>query len=516
MRKRRSNDNDRTFGTSNNDCERTADRDHDREFADPNSTTTTTEAPAAAPAEFPMTLKLKTPRLDGDYGRKYVLENNQLRFIDGVALVPLNNNGFSLIDENGNIIFELEPEEDPRGLLRGNLTKRLKCGLIETSLDLEEINGHYSGRYAKTYYDLKGNVVISPDKQGYDETVYSNDFYSVVSKTNESFDGNTVLYGILDMNGEWVMPLSADSEFSKGWLDNGHNNGLFSVKDNDSLLGIARAEEESVNGEIVIYSLSEGKVINEYNNIQIRDIISSDDTPYIIDTEGYYILLSDDDDEVLGLNKSNSDIQVLGKDMTWKQADADSNGIIESYEVSGSDFMRTAEYQNPKKIEGNNYLAWNGSVWPWFYRLFGDVNVDLSGYLEKSEYGEIFGSDTVPTFNYKNGRIAFVMGVTSDGNFIGNYLVCLDSNGERLLEPIKVDESGNYCYLTITDSKIIFSGYYDYGKILEIDFDGNVTEREIDGLLIDYDEKSGYYITKENGSITTYYTLDGEPRITLE
>ncbi len=172
---------------------------------------------------------------------------------------------------------------------------------------------------------------------------------------------------------------------------------------------------------------------------------------------------------------------------------------LDNERVALYDDFYTSELYN--RIEGNNIFIGCG--------LYGDVDIKLADY-NNDPYRTPYR-----TFTFKNGHAAFICKAKVGESA---YIACLDSNGKTIFEPVKINYdfgSGSYTYLSINSDKIIFS-YERNNSFSIIDLNGNVTEREIDGQLIDYDEKSGYYIVYKLRESLTYYTLDGEPRIIIK
>ena len=141
--------------------------------------------------------------LNLDYYDGYVCN-----FVNGIALVGCvsSKNGYYVIDMEGNVLSSIDDGE-----YKGYHTVR--C------------NGDTFFRN-NTLYDKYGNIIISPEKNGFDSCAYVTEDYIFVLKTDESFNGDTHYLGILDINGQWILPLSAiadDIMFPLEFYDVGDN-----------------------------------------------------------------------------------------------------------------------------------------------------------------------------------------------------------------------------------------------------------------------------------------------------
>ena len=93
-------------------------------------------------------------------------------------------------------------------------------------------------------YDKSGTPIISPELQGFDSIIFSGDTYPtdiglfIVKKIERSFSGNKTLYGVLDKDGNWKVPLSDThpllkiKDFNDGGI--GYiGNGIYAVTTSD-------------------------------------------------------------------------------------------------------------------------------------------------------------------------------------------------------------------------------------------------------------------------------------------
>ena len=71
----------------------------------------------------------------------------------------------------------------------------------------------------KNVYDINGKQIASPDSHGYDTIVNRTATQFLVTKAENSFEGNKVFFGVFDNKGEWVLPMTSELTLAGGIWD---------------------------------------------------------------------------------------------------------------------------------------------------------------------------------------------------------------------------------------------------------------------------------------------------------
>lgn len=133
-------------------------------------------------------------------------------FSDGVALVVIRKDNISsvvAINKKGEILYTL----------LDNINNE------DYSANLNIIEGYKNGVLVigNKLYDKQGNIIASPNMSGYDEIYMSNsigfsnmDGYIMVTKYEESIEGEKYLVGVVNNSGNWEIPLSEQGVFNYG------------------------------------------------------------------------------------------------------------------------------------------------------------------------------------------------------------------------------------------------------------------------------------------------------------
>ncbi len=276
------------------------------------------------------------------------------------------------------------------------------------------------------------------------------DEYNAVYKIDESFDGNVYYVGVINSDGEWVLPLSSDYAICQ----NDPRDISSPVKTNctGSLMGL---------DNISVYDYKNNKIISNDN---------TETSFYGIGAiVGDKILGRNDDDYLSEYNTQTEQVSIISKDFR-----VDKNMIL-------------------GMIFGNNYrgaLATSDSKSSLIWDNDGNlIDCDFSDYNEVVALLDI--ADKYIIFEAKN----------TDGDV---YIIITDKNGNRAIEPIRGEAWAAYIY----NDYAIITDMRD-GNDAECQYIINCTTGEKTAYTgtdnFNFDPKSGKLIIKKDGN---YYIAD--------
>lgn len=296
------------------------------------------------------------------------------------------------------------------------------------------------------YYNLETN-------EKYDVApLYSNaesiDEYNAVYKLEESFDGNVNYVGVINSNGEWVLPLSSDYEICQ--------------KD---LYNIDSSMRTPCTGSLIwldyygVYDYKNGKIIS-YDNTETSFYIGA-----IVGDK----ILGENDDGYLSEYNTQTEQVSISKDFR-----------VDQDMIFGM-------------IYGNNYrgaLATSDSKSSLIWDNDGNlIDCDFSDYNEVVALLDI--ADKYIIFEAKN----------TDGDV---YIIITDKNGNRAIEPIRGEAWAAYIY----NDYAIITGMTD-GNDAECQYIINCTTGEKTAYTgtdnFNFDPETGKLIIKKDGN---YYIAD--------
>ncbi len=114
-------------------------------------------------------------------------------FSEGIAFIECTNGDVFAINTNGEKLFEIEDCNDL------NVISEIRNGTFV---------------YNDCLYNISGEIIASPQKSNFDNICYECNNYLIVEKLEESYKGDTKLYGVINNNGEWEIPLSPVGKWS--------------------------------------------------------------------------------------------------------------------------------------------------------------------------------------------------------------------------------------------------------------------------------------------------------------
>ena len=342
-----------------------------------------------------------------------------------------------------------------------NLEDNVMCkngyGIIDRNLHVAEQRGFDIG-YKFPLYNLITNEYYEYNCLG------NYDGYYFVWKEESDFDGSAYYFGILDSNGEWVLPLSSDYEICNFDFNGLRNRSNYNVAFRTDSSFCFYANDGGSDGlEIITYNwkndtLSYGtdnpalKALacgNGHNTIYTDPVLYDDSILFVY--QDYYMY-----------NINTGEYTILFDD-----------GSL-SYCGDGVYFIRYSDEQYT--IIGKD-----------FNKLY-----DITGYTINTDNGGNLCIDA--TENYA----AF----EADGADGKSYTIIIDKDGNRVVDPIPeslIAMSGDY---VITESEVIncktgerkaqsFKKVYDeYGRIV------NIVDK--DGRVMVYSDDGYYFIDPSN------------------
>ncbi len=296
------------------------------------------------------------------------------------------NSQYLLIDTSGNVLFSFTELG-----LDSNKFSQYKNGVA-----IYNGGDAFWGYTVKAVYDKSGNIVISPEKNGFDSVIaYSSDHkYFIVDKTEESFTGDKYMIGIIDNHGNYIEELSNTSvlgQLAQKTLEEGDRFKVEYVE--DDIFYLKSDGGHVFNEQLGYYHVNTKKLTNNYNHIEW-------------DLYGYLYKYDEFGNKIeLFMDES-----------------------IE--EVFDNAVLLRGEYDYDKNIYTN-------------YRLVdfeGNVLIDLSEYnLQRQSWV----SSNEVGYYYENGYL-----LTQIKNPTGGVYCCLfDCNGDLVFDPIRMNGKDHFYHL---------------------------------------------------------------------
>lgn len=389
-------------------------------------------------------------------------------FIDGLSLLEKRGGGFAFIDESGKVYADITEGEF------SDHAKRLNNNTVY---------------FIDKLYDLNGNIIVSPEIQGFDGISYASDDYLFVYKKDSGFDGDVYYFGVLDTSGNWVQPLSSKLAIFKYEIKFPQNTPYIDSDEGNYIMIKTKETKESKDvNKYIIYDFINNKIIYEFYD--------------------QYNFLDDLDSDRWSRGTKIRHGNFYHRFVSYYR---DSNGEMDwsHYNPLTRVSLSTKEEQvifdgNPiEKVFNDAILTSNKKICDYD----GNLIIDLSDYdLDVDTY--------YVKVNYKGGYATFIAG----GKDSGTYLCCVNQNGEKVFDPIKVSDgkSSHFDYFSVEDSCIVYQlEGEDYFNI--IDYNGNSKQIRIEKTLVGYDPGTGIYWcgTYNYGFCVDFYNSDGELIIKL-
>lgn len=338
-----------------------------------------------------------------------------------------------------------------------------------TARDIDYINGKIitTGTYNDEIYNIETGETYDFKPAGNRDLKLKS---IPVYKVEESFDGDTLYFGIIDNNGEWVLPLSADYAVCKtDYFEITFN--MDTVGENDSYLFIDY-------GEIYAYDYKNDKLLSA-EDLNCKEILYPE---YKYVPGNNLLLYKVGDKSNIGVYNTQT-----GETKIFDEIDSkDSLGIINNNEIF---------------IIINYDYDYEGFIYQWAIidSCCSLLDFDLSEYSVEMIYDA--------TEDY----ILF-SAVNPNGN---RYTLITDKNGKRIVDPIE----GADIYYSQNNYRAYIRG--DYAICLLSSGDGyivNCKTGEVktysdDNLSIEaFDKDSGMLLMKSDGA---YYLADPSDPDTL-
>ncbi len=135
-------------------------------------------------------------------------------------------------------------------------------------------NGVALDTKAHSLYDTNLEVIASPDKTGYDcilAAVYDRGLF-LVAKTEEKFEGDVILVGIINNKGEYVEPLSTDHIIAKTMNENGLKLSKYRFEVvGDGVISIYPNSTYVSERDVRYYHLLTDKITAEFDHYEVYD-----------------------------------------------------------------------------------------------------------------------------------------------------------------------------------------------------------------------------------------------------
>ena len=313
------------------------------------------------------------------------------------------------------------------------------------------------GKLVMTNYNGENKITNLETMETYDAELFESyagfgggprlDTYNPVYSVKEDFDGNVYSFGVLDSNGEWVLPMS--TEYAVCDL----------LKSNKYLYA------NTATSSFVVLSVERGK--SYFYNYKTDEIIELDNAGYWSFADNYVIVILNDYDYE---DKYNRVYNTNTKETT--ELGGDYNVLTG---CGNCIWLRNRGDYN-KGINNGIILDSKGNV----------LDYDLSEY---NEVKIIDATEDYIVFAAKN----------TDGD---EYTIILDKNGNRVVDPIKGTSRSNYDDMCLYGDYVIDT-YSDYIVNCKT---GEMKTYSDDSLKLEgFDSTGGKLLMESDGN---YYLAD--------
>ncbi len=391
----------------------------------------------------------------------------------------------TIIDRNGKIFNEIELEN-------GSWSS---CKWLCENRIIAKIESDYT--YYYTVIDCEGNVIISQKKQEFDNIFGFTDRYVFVCKLQSGFEGATPYFGVLDTDGNWVVPLSSNLNLFKqeivDFLRFFESDELVSYSNGNS--GISNAGTWKYLDENYLIFIKSGSVfIYEFINDVVYAMDNLDNNSYIIGVKNDYLFYTDGNHFIKYNFKQNKD-----------EFDVEcANGYDDYINILDNSILLPIWISD----EGSN----NRLLHKWI-DFDGNIIADISDYNI-----DLWSEKYVINDNL------FALCEGKDGN---PYLCCISKEGDKVFDPIKLYSNDKISYISENEEEYdVFTEKYFY----RIDKNGNIVnsnsfnqntlnrieynESTCEFAVIIYEkytiDRIEYYDNKGNKMITVKYHQSSE------
>lgn len=442
----------------------------------------TTEATTTEPETEPTTTTTTAPLLvsgDGLIVRERYSNFGQLN--NGYAFMT-EGNTYYVTNMKGEITLEMKQPENAYYNY-----KLLKSGNLLNYKDYREFR---STRYAYgtnvIMYGADGAELMSPEKNGFDRVILSNDDYFFVLKNDTGFDGDTHYFGTINMSGEWVKELTAvDDEFNYDSINYwAYVNG---AKGNGYVVA------PLANGGIALIDITKCKVVfktdEKYNNENSFRYSRPSETGWYLDSNMLY---------AIGDGKYNV---LTGEFTSWKEFTGLDKTVFDD---------RDRNFKTETWYYDNFYYG--------YYSIYDrkDYSTAYDYYLFDKELNKSIPLNDYKVYDksyigYKGGNAV----LAAKGKDSGVYLCVVNSEGKYVFNPIRLGKQDDRVYF---DYFKIFDNYVVYvisgeKTINFVDMTGNVISQSFEGEFKAYDYVTGVYAVEMSDNDVCFFGTDGTQQL---
>ena len=317
----------------------------------------------------------------------------------------------------------------------------------------------YIGHEESTDMDIYGKIGVYKEKiynletgEDYEKTygvkLVNNyaDKFNPVYRIDEDFDGNTIYYGVIDYNGDWILPLS--SEYDKEMIYSWGN--FCSVNASSSII--------IFNENDTIYNLRNNKTIkiDKIGDYYIEEFISAIDNYVIM----YCRCYSPQTGLLARYNVDTGEVTAIAK-----------------WEVEG----REGDLQECMSVEKKKYVVNKKGKYVFINKNYNKVDLNLSDY------------EIMSVYDFNENYAAFIAkNVEGD-----NYMIIADKEGKRIVEPQK-DYKPQKIYI-IGDYAVVEEDE-KYNYIIDCktgekkDYEYKIVARDVESDMIIIEANDAYYL----------------------
>lgn len=327
----------------------------------------------------------------------------------------------------------------------------------EGTAEVTNLYGNVAYMHSKyKYYNIE-------EKEYYDGDVFKYEAleFNPVYKLEESFDGNTFSFGIINKDGEWELPLS--SEYS-----------VCSQIDNHSFIVNVTSSMVEFSSPNIIYNYKNDKIISK------EDLFPQIHRWYTVNDDMVVFCAVDPD--------------------TYKEC-------YYKYNTSTDELTLLCDYEYAacERLQFISGVAW----------IYNDYDAAIKNFVYDEEINKVHDLEYA-SYNVYAATDDYVVFAASNTNSITDmYALFLDKDSNRICEPIKIKDATS-CKACIIGDYILFDqDYYgsritDGGKASIINCKtGEVTDFEYE----DISHETGMLLTEKDGEYYLVHVSDPETLI---
>ncbi len=377
---------------------------------------------------------------------------------------------------NGYMVFSVDDKDYIYNIVEKNVIEYQMASEAEI-IDINDSTAIFRTESGFEFLDSKTGDLLNSVNINNAELFGIYDEYIIVSKIEEKFSGNLYYLGVMNLKGEWVVPLSSELSICSLLTENGYD-------------GDGKHLSKYIGEETIIYEFNYKNFLYSFATNKVYDLtdaIQEPDRIIYVDSnlDGSYA-----DDGIIYIPTKNGMLVYDMATETYEYKEVTEEYWYESFSLKDELLI----YKNTSIVANREYVA-----------VF-DRKLNKLAEYDLEEYDTIYRAEP---YAYTSDKMAFRC--KKDNTY---YLGVRNADGSYVTEPFKPEPgvSPNVTYLT--DELCFFDcGWYKY----LLDFNtGEVTsfyDRESLVYPLYYDVKSNMFLAFSDGGY--YLTTPSEPDVII-